>query len=75
MKDHLDNDRLSITQLIREPKVCKMEKDEYLPLDPDMLSFFNINYPADLERANRFSDRGASVPRKTHSGAQPGQGP
>jgi molybdopterin-guanine dinucleotide biosynthesis protein A len=75
MKEHLDNDRLSITQLIRELKVRYMEKEEYLPLDPDMLSFFNINYPADLERANRLADDGANVPRNLKRSAPLGPRP
>jgi molybdopterin-guanine dinucleotide biosynthesis protein A len=75
MKVHLDNDRLSITELIRELKVRYMERDEYLPLDPGMLSFFNLNYPEDLERANALANGGASVPGKTNGSGPPEQGP
>ena len=75
MKEHLDNDRLSITQLVRELKVRYMEKEEYLPLDPDMLSFFNINYPEDLERANRLATECANVPKKMRRSAPLGPAP
>ncbi len=55
MKARLESDRLSVTRLLRELKVRYVEKAEYLPLDPQMLSFFNINYPSDLERANNLA--------------------
>ncbi len=38
--------------LLRQLRVRYLERDEYLPLDPRMISFFNINYPEDLNRAN-----------------------
>ena len=63
IKARLENDRLSITQLIRELNVRYLEKREYLPLDPQLLSFFNINYPEDLERANKLAaEADARVP-------------
>ena len=55
MKARLEKGILAITPLFAELKVRYLEKEEYLPLDPQMLSFFNINYPEDLERANRIA--------------------
>jgi molybdopterin-guanine dinucleotide biosynthesis protein A len=55
MKNQLESNRLSIWQVVKELHTRYMEKEEYLPLDPRMLSFFNINTPEDLERANRIA--------------------
>ena len=55
MKERLDSGKLSISPLFSELKVRYLEKEEYLPLDPQMHSFFNINFPEDLERANRIA--------------------
>jgi molybdopterin-guanine dinucleotide biosynthesis protein A len=55
MRARLERGELSITQLLKQLHVRYMEKEEYLPFDPRMLSFFNINYPDDLERANRIA--------------------
>ncbi len=55
MKAWLERGELSITRLLKQLNVRYVERDEYLPLDPRMLSFFNINYPEDLERANRIA--------------------
>jgi molybdopterin-guanine dinucleotide biosynthesis protein A len=32
-------------------RVRVVEAEELLPMDPELLTFFNINTPADLERA------------------------
>jgi molybdenum cofactor guanylyltransferase len=64
MKTHLEAGFLSITPILSEFKVRYLEKEEYLPLDPKMLSFFNINYPEDLERANRIA---AQIDVRKHS--------
>jgi molybdopterin-guanine dinucleotide biosynthesis protein A len=55
MKARLDTGKLSISPLFSELKVRFLEKEEYLPLDPQMHSFFNINFQEDLERANRIA--------------------
>ncbi len=55
MKAWLERGELSITRLLRTLHVRYVEREEYLPLDPRMLSFFNINYPEDFERANRIA--------------------
>ena len=76
MRIRLDQNRLSITQLIREMNVRYLEKEEYLPLDPQMLSFFNINYQADLKVANELSARADSaLARHANSSARFGPAP
>ncbi len=55
MKAWLERGELSLTRLLRTLHVRYLEREEYLPLDPRMLSFFNINYPEDFERANRIA--------------------
>ena len=57
MKAALEADQLSIWHVVKGLHVRFVEKEEYLPLDPLMVSFFNINYPADLDRANRISEQ------------------
>ncbi len=63
MKTRLEAGILSVSPLFAELRVRYLEKEEYLPLDPQMLSFFNINYPEDLNRANRIA---AEVDIKSH---------
>jgi molybdopterin-guanine dinucleotide biosynthesis protein A len=55
MKGQLESGQLSIWPVLRELHTRYIEKEEYLPLDPRMLSFFNINTPEDFERANRIA--------------------
>jgi molybdopterin-guanine dinucleotide biosynthesis protein A len=65
MKTRLESDRLSVSQLLGQLMVRYLAKAEYLPLDPTMLSFFNINYPVDLDRANKLAagtDPASSAP-------------
>ena len=62
MKARLEAGQLSIAPLLRELRVRYLEKEEYLPLDPRMLSFFNINYPEDLDRANRIAAQVDAAP-------------
>ena len=55
MKERLEIGKLSLNKLIRDLNVRYVERDEYAPFDPRMISFFNINYPEDLERANELA--------------------
>ena len=55
MKSQLESGQLSTWQVLQKLHTRNMEKEEYLPLDPRMLSFFNINTPEDFERANRIA--------------------
>jgi molybdopterin-guanine dinucleotide biosynthesis protein A len=55
MEARLARGQLSITAFLKRMRVRYVEKEEYLEFDPRMLSFFNINYPEDFERANRIA--------------------
>lgn len=49
--ERLDDNRLNIHGFFNSVKVRYIEKEECLKLDPELLSFFNINYQSDLDRA------------------------
>ncbi|MDP2726350.1 MAG: molybdenum cofactor guanylyltransferase [Dehalococcoidia bacterium] len=51
MKSLLDNDHLKIIDLFPQMRVRYIEEEEITPLDPQRLSFFNINTTADFQRA------------------------
>ncbi len=51
IKGRLENRQLSIHSFIESLRVRYIEQAESQRLDPKLLSFFNINYQADLERA------------------------
>ena len=52
VKACLDKKQLSIERCIRPLNVRYVAQTETQAIDPRMLSFFNINYPSDLEKAN-----------------------
>jgi molybdenum cofactor guanylyltransferase len=62
MKAGLESGVLAIAPILPGINVRYMSKEEYLPLDPRMLSFFNINYPEDFDRANRIASQLESGP-------------
>jgi molybdopterin-guanine dinucleotide biosynthesis protein A len=49
----LEQDELRIRKLFSMVKVKYIEEDEINRFDPEHLSFFNINSPADLDRARK----------------------
>ncbi|MBI2850110.1 MAG: molybdenum cofactor guanylyltransferase [Chloroflexi bacterium] len=51
MKARLDNKQLSVESFIKTLNVRYIDPEESQQFDPRLLSFFNINYQADLERA------------------------
>lgn len=51
MRKRLDAGRLRITALFDDVKVRYVSQDELTRLDPDGLSFFNVNTPEDLAQA------------------------
>jgi molybdopterin-guanine dinucleotide biosynthesis protein A len=55
MKESLESGQRPVWPVLRNLNTRYVEKEEYLPLDPRMLSFFNINTREDLERANRIA--------------------
>jgi len=67
MGERLNSGHLSIALFLERIHVRYMSKEEYLPLDPRMLSFFNINYPEDFERANRIASEIDFSPRPRQS--------
>ncbi|MBI2849373.1 MAG: molybdenum cofactor guanylyltransferase [Chloroflexi bacterium] len=60
MRSLLKNNVLKIIDFFPDVKVRYLEEVEIDPFDPDRLSFFNINTPADLERAEELSDSGGA---------------
>jgi len=57
MKQHLDRHQLSIRQVFRELKVLYVEEEECRRYDPQLLSFFNINVPSDLDLAMEIDEK------------------
>jgi len=51
IKNTLDNNRLRIRIILSELKVKYVDEAECRRYDPELRSFFNINYPSDLEKA------------------------
>ncbi len=51
MKTQLEHDKLSIIQFLDTVRVRYVEQAECQRLDPQLLTFFNINYRSDLNRA------------------------
>jgi molybdopterin-guanine dinucleotide biosynthesis protein A len=66
MENLLSRKELRIFDFFDKVKVRYVEASEIRTVDPDMLSFFNINTPADLERARRLILRGESSNRESH---------
>lgn len=55
MKNSLERGDLAINRLLGALHIRYLEKQEWLKLDPSALSFYNINYPQDLARANEIA--------------------
>jgi molybdopterin-guanine dinucleotide biosynthesis protein A len=51
MKNQLEGEQLSIHSLLKTLRVRYIEQAESRKYDPRLLSFFNINYQADLDKA------------------------
>ncbi len=51
MRTQLEHDRLGVHRFLRTIKVRYVERAECQRFDPQLLSFFNINYQSDLDRA------------------------
>lgn len=60
MENLLERKNLRIFDFFSQAKVRYVDADEIRAVDPDMLSFFNINTPADLERARGLISEGNS---------------
>ena len=55
LEDMVRNNNLRVQELLREPslKIRKVEESEILPHDNHLLSFMNVNSPADFELARK----------------------
>lgn len=57
MEARLAAGRLALWELVADLRTHYLDEEEYRPLDPEGLSFFNLNSPGDLERADRIAAR------------------
>ena len=55
IREKLAADRLKISGFFDDVRVCYFTEDRVREIDPDLLSFFNINTQKDLEKANRIA--------------------
>jgi molybdopterin-guanine dinucleotide biosynthesis protein A len=51
MKMRLESNELKVHSFLKTVRVRYIERDESQKLDPELLSFFNINHQSDIERA------------------------
>jgi molybdopterin-guanine dinucleotide biosynthesis protein A len=51
MKKQMDLNQLKVHSLLKKVRVRYIEGDESRRLDPQLLSFFNVNHQSDLDRA------------------------
>ena len=58
MKTQLERNQLRINSLLNVVRVRYVERAECQRFDPQLLSFFNINYQSDLDRANVLATEG-----------------
>ena len=57
IEERLKTGELKITGFYNRVRVRYVPEEEILRFDPDLLSFFNVNSPADLERAHALTAR------------------
>ena len=57
MKKHLESNRYSIINVLKEMHVLHLNKRGFGELDPEFFSFFNINDQADIDLANKIAAR------------------
>jgi len=58
IKVRLENNQLGVHSFLESVKVRYVAQTESRRFDPKHLSFFNINYPSDIERANALISEG-----------------
>jgi len=61
MKTRLENNQLGVHSFLNVVRVRYVERAECERFDPELLSFFNINYQADLDRAISLLGEGADA--------------
>ena len=59
MKKQLERNQLKVHSFLDTVRVRYVERAEMQKLDPQLLSFFNINYQSDLDRAIALAARGS----------------
>ena len=64
LEEFLLTGRLSLIDFIGEARVRVVSSGEIEPLDPELISFLNINTPQDLERASDLFHREITTPSK-----------
>lgn len=68
MKTQLEHNQLEVYSLLDMVRVRYVEREECQRLDPELLSFFNINYQSDLDKA-------IALAAEDGSGGKPRMGP
>ena len=58
---HLRRNKCKIQSALRKKRTKKIPEKALRPKDPELLSFFNINTPQDLARAEAIINRGAVI--------------
>ena len=58
-QNNLEQNKLKITRTFRKSRIKTISEKALRKLDPELLSFFNINTPEDLQRAEKMILKGA----------------
>jgi molybdopterin-guanine dinucleotide biosynthesis protein A len=57
IEQHLAEDKLKIQWVFKKDRIKKISEAEILDKDPQLLSFFNVNSPRELEKAELLASR------------------
>ena len=55
-QNHLERKKLKITKTFRKSRIKTISEKALRKIDPELLSFFNINTPEDLKRAEKMAE-------------------
>ena len=61
IKRMLDQEKFQVISFFPSVKVCRLSQEELGKLDPHGMSFFNINTPADMDRARQLLEEFGDV--------------
>jgi molybdopterin-guanine dinucleotide biosynthesis protein A len=64
MVQQLERDQLKIQGLFRRVRVKTLAETDLRKIDPDLISFFNINTPEDLLRAETYYQASVEEPQQ-----------
>jgi molybdenum cofactor guanylyltransferase len=56
---HLEQEKLKVIKAFRKSRIKTVSEKTICKIDPDLQSFFNINTPDDLKRAEEMTEKGA----------------